>query len=196
MQIKKVGASRPVNWTVWRNIPEAKLWQAVALSLDIDPDKVQHNRDSCMAESYLFDESQEFKDRMQVATACAGRSLKTATLSLTHVEECKVELAVFTAWAKTLKWIICKDLIAIAHNAPRLAPTNIHTDTRLDPRERNSLLRIIRALDVMAGLKDRGAASPLFEQLQKLGFTDGPGDTTIRKLLEQARALEPDSKPL
>lgn len=62
----------------------------------------------------------------------------------------------------------------------------------LAPRERGSLLRVIRALDVMAKLPERGAAVGLLHQLEQLGFTSGPGDTTIRKTLEQARALEPD----
>jgi hypothetical protein len=63
----------------------------------------------------------------------------------------------------------------------------------LAPRERGSLLRVIRALDVMAELPERGAAVGLLHQLEQLGFTSGPGDTTIRKALEQARALEPDN---
>jgi hypothetical protein len=69
------------------------------------------------------------------------------------------------------------------------------TDKPLDTRERTTLLRMIRALDVMAALPSRGASSSVQKQLQEIGFTGGPGDSTIRKVLEQARALEPDSKP-
>jgi hypothetical protein len=67
-------------------------------------------------------------------------------------------------------------------------------DKPLDERERGSLLRIIRALDVMAKLPERGAAPSVEAQLQSLGFSR-PGDSTIRKVIEQARALEPDEKP-
>lgn len=63
----------------------------------------------------------------------------------------------------------------------------------LDPRERTSLLRIIRALDVMAELPDRGAATSIETQLQILGF-DGPKDSAIRSAIEAARALEPSIK--
>jgi hypothetical protein len=65
------------------------------------------------------------------------------------------------------------------------------TDQGLDPRERRSLLRIIRALDVMAQLPPRGAASSVESQIQQLGFA-GPGEETIRKLIDEARALAPD----
>ena len=65
----------------------------------------------------------------------------------------------------------------------------------LDPRERTSLLRIIRALDVMAALPDRGAATSIEAQLQQMGF-DGPKDSAIRSAIEAARALAPSNKTL
>ncbi|WP_460710328.1 hypothetical protein [Lysobacter terrae] len=61
----------------------------------------------------------------------------------------------------------------------------------LDPRREKSLLRVIRALDVMARLPERGAATSVQLQLQKLGFK-GPNDDTTRKILEEARALPSD----
>jgi hypothetical protein len=64
----------------------------------------------------------------------------------------------------------------------------------IDSRERTSLLRIIRALEVMAKLKARGAATPIVRQLQELGF-DGPNEAMIRQTLERARGLEPEKKP-
>jgi hypothetical protein len=64
-------------------------------------------------------------------------------------------------------------------------------DKPLDTRERTNLLRIIRALSVMAKLPARGATPSLEKQLQQLGFS-GPKDATIRSVLADARALEPD----
>jgi hypothetical protein len=58
--------SRNVNWEKWRHIPEVRLWEAIALSLNIDPDKVNHNRHSWMADDMLFDESSTFNDRLEV----------------------------------------------------------------------------------------------------------------------------------
>jgi hypothetical protein len=73
--------------------------------------------------------------------------------------------------------------LGVAANAPQ-------TDERpVDERERTSLLRVIRALDVTAKLPERGAASSVEKQLQELGF-DGPHEATIRKIIRDARALE------
>lgn len=77
---------------------------------------------------------------------------------------------------------------AVASQSQRTA------DKPMDARERNSLLRIIRALDIMAKLPDRGAVTSVERQLQELGF-DGPGEATIRKVLQDARALDADRKP-
>lgn len=61
----------------------------------------------------------------------------------------------------------------------------------MDPRREKSLLRIIRALDKMAKLPDRGAASSVVKQLDELGF-NGPDDDAVRKVIAAARALDAD----
>lgn len=60
-----------------------------------------------------------------------------------------------------------------------------------DPRERTSMLRIIRALIKMAELPDKGATAGVEAQLQQLGFTS-PKEAAVRKLLKEARTLQPD----
>jgi hypothetical protein len=72
-----------------------------------------------------------------------------------------------------------------------IAGLDTRAERPIDERERGSLLRIIRALDVMAGLPARGAAPSIELQLQQLGFSR-PADSTIRKVIEQSRALPPD----
>ena len=71
---------------------------------------------------------------------------------------------------------------------------NTSSGKPLEERERKSLLRIIRGLEVMAKLPSRGASTSLESQLHKLGFTKGPGEKTILEVLKKARELEPDSK--
>lgn len=63
---------------------------------------------------------------------------------------------------------------------------------QIDERERASMLRIIRALDAMANLPKRGAATSVEAQLQILGFLK-PSEATIRNVIEKARRLEPDN---
>jgi hypothetical protein len=80
----------------------------------------------------------------------------------------------------------------VKDGAENRASLESDTTKPLDERERTSLLRIIRALEVMAKLPLRGSATPIATQLQHLGFAK-PGEATIRKLIEQARTLEPDN---
>lgn len=82
------------------------------------------------------------------------------------------------------------DIEALKAARANSQPENLDAQP-LDERERTSLLRIIRALAVLAGLPPRAAAGPIELQLQQLGFTK-PKEATIHKLIERARALEPD----
>ena len=61
----------------------------------------------------------------------------------------------------------------------------LEADKPLEARERASLLRIIRALVVMAKADGRGTATAIEKQLQQLGL-DGPKEATIRSILKQA----------
>jgi hypothetical protein len=89
-------------------------------------------------------------------------------------------------------WFFASDIESMRTDSE--LSTNPEPDKPLDERERASALRIIRALDVMAKLPERGAATSIEAQLRLLGF-NRTLDSTIRKFLKAARALEPDNKP-
>lgn len=63
---------------------------------------------------------------------------------------------------------------------------------RADTRE--NLLRVIRVLYEKANWPEREAVGEILQLLQSHGF-NGPSDDTIRKFLDEARALEPDKRP-
>ena len=44
--MEPAGISRHPDWVKWKLHPDVMLWQAVALWLDIDPDRVRINRSS------------------------------------------------------------------------------------------------------------------------------------------------------
>ena len=60
-----------------------------------------------------------------------------------------------------------------------------------DPRQRASLVRVLRALMTMANIPVRGGAVAIAKQLEILGH-DGPKEKTIKALLDEAQALEPE----
>lgn len=78
---------------------------------------------------------------------------------------------------------------------PAIAATSVAStyidDRPINAKREKTLLRIIRALDAMAKLPNRGAATSIVQQLQELGF-DSPDDDTVRGVITAARKLEKD----
>jgi hypothetical protein len=63
------GQDRVPNWTIWQHIPDVNAFQAVALSLNIDPEKLRHNPRSRIAGKRLFEEGEEFQERLLCSSA-------------------------------------------------------------------------------------------------------------------------------
>ena len=98
--------SREPTWAVWSNIPAAKIWEAVALSLNIEPRKVRHIGTSWMGDNHGFKERQDFEDRILVAKNAPSTAggLPRVVVSLYDPTESKVNLAEFAQWARNLGW--------------------------------------------------------------------------------------------
>lgn len=108
---------RKPNWTKWKLTPDATAWQAVALSLDIDPGKVMHSADGWMAPGhFVSDEQQEFKDRLDVLIANVGHNdlLKPRSLSMNGGAYCTINIANFAIWANSVEWQIPSELSQLA----------------------------------------------------------------------------------
>lgn len=76
---------------------------------------------------------------------------------------------------------------AIASN--ELRSSHLSADRELGTRERNNLLRIIRALVDMAKLPPTGFAESIICQLEDVGVR-APSDDLIRRVVAQARGLD------
>ena len=131
-----VDQDRTPNWEKWRHVPNVKLWEAVALSLNIEPGKVKHSKTGWMADAHLFEESQEFKDRIFIAVRNLGKnpSLHATAIAMDHPEGCEVSLASFAAWACSINWGIPQQLAEMAaeFNLPVDTPqANITNDETL-----------------------------------------------------------------
>ncbi len=106
------------DWREWENIPEVKVWEACALSLDIDPHSMKHDRNGWMGgpgsgpffedESFLNSTTKdEYALRLRVLLAnLSNRDFFSAgTLSLVNPASCGVRLSEFAAWAvSVVKW--------------------------------------------------------------------------------------------
>lgn len=138
-------------------------------------------------------------ERGELVPVHPGLTATQARYLETDSSEPTVSQSAFREWLdKTLIPELRKDaffFLAAPENWPTPAPvTSPDRKESIDARERSSLLRLIRALSVMAKLPARGAVTSIQAQLQELGFNN-PAEATIRKLISEAGALEPD-KPL
>ena len=168
---------RTPNWNKWKLIPNAEMWRLIALSLDIEPSKVKIEPNSWMVGSKVFEESQEFKDRIDVLQANAGRQglLKLEAININSPLDCKIQIANFAKWAISVEWIIPQELVKISEiinqesishfqeaiNKKPSPKTNISLDNKdkaLSTRTENNYLRLIMAL--ANGIKDFNPQKP------------------------------------
>jgi hypothetical protein len=158
---------REPNWNQWKHVPYAKIWEAVALSLNIDPMKVRETSNSWPANEdewpdtveKIFDESDEFEDRVFIAGRNLGvnqRLLQGARNQLAPAYW-DVNLAEFAAWARSVDWhtpepfaMMAASQAAVGEIAAAQVATpeaNRSIDAKdLGARERSTLLTIIAAL--------------------------------------------------
>jgi len=93
---------RMPNWATWRLIPNVMIWQAVALSLNIDPEKVRQSQPEMDYNRY-FKENREFSERLDVV--CANyREINGEQPSRILVDascDAKVSLLRIAQWARS-----------------------------------------------------------------------------------------------
>lgn len=119
---------RKPKWAKWRLIPEVEVWQAVALSLDIEPDKIEFNRQAWMGARHPFKESEEFVDRLDVAGANilnASYFPSGGALVMGRRYSCGVRLAEFARFAtEVAQWDVPHELRALAQRATTTPPAS------------------------------------------------------------------------
>jgi len=114
------GNSREPNWRKWHQMPEWRLWEAVALSLNIDPDKVKTNRNAWMGAAHPFAEKGDFSDRLEIVRRNIGRpgGIKPRISNMGRWYLATVEAVEFAAWARGAGWSTPDELAALANVVP------------------------------------------------------------------------------
>jgi hypothetical protein len=100
--------SRKPNWGKWLYVPEVSVKDVVALSLDIDPDKVKISPHGWMGDTVIFEESQEFSDRIAVVRANLNKhpGLKLTQLIVADPLDSCVYLSRFHLFTKSVNWTL------------------------------------------------------------------------------------------
>ena len=112
---------RRPDWEWWGNVDEVTVIEAVALSMDIDPNKLHYRKPpGTMGEVEVRDESPEFEKRFSLAI----RNLKVLEAwgiggVVGKLEYCLVKLVKFTAVALSWNWKIPPEMAAVAESDKR-----------------------------------------------------------------------------
>jgi hypothetical protein len=110
-------------WAFWCLLPAVKMWEAVALSLDIDPRQfLPHpagGGSGGVAVSLI--QPPIFSERLDLANRCFGGEPLPAVQILPGGEP-KVTLQAFTRWAIGIGWPVPQELVALAGDPAEDAP--------------------------------------------------------------------------
>lgn len=167
------------DWETWRYVPKAELWEAVALSCDVDPEALKYVG-VFDPELLGFDHPLEFKRRLKIARASIGKGGTLGVVDMAPSDYChKIRLDEFSGWANSHGW----ELPGMFPRARQQSKEQ--SDQPLSTRRRRTLLIIIAAFCKHAGIDPgaRGAAQRIKKMTQSLGAPID--DETIAKALAE-----------
>jgi hypothetical protein len=138
---REPNVDRSPQWTIWKNMPELRVFEAVALSLNIDPRKVRHNPHAWMAGKRLFYEDQEFNDRFLVAERnLADIGVLNSVAAHYKGQEPIIRLDSFVRWALRIGWPLPAELLGNrASQEPDLPPApldRINSEAPTEPEQK------------------------------------------------------------
>ena len=121
--------ANPARWQVWGNIPTVALWQAVCLTLDVEPDTERHGLTRWFDSRHGVPAglTQDFVDRLQVTQANVStggpirpQELYVGALASPH---CPVQLSEVAAFAICLGWPVPDAMRTLAQAPAPQTPT-------------------------------------------------------------------------
>jgi len=110
--------SRTPRWQKWKHVRGVRLVEAVALSLNIAPEKLRLNPHAWM-NGKRFDEGEEFLDRLFLAERNLQILGPLNILAIRYYDEDPiVDLRRFVGWAASLGWPLPDELVELRTAAP------------------------------------------------------------------------------
>lgn len=134
------------NWNEWSTVNEAKLWEVVALAVDIEPRNLYFFGERKLDKVFNRNHPPEFDKLLKLALSnvSVGGVLKPPSLDLESpegLEESEIQVSNFIKWAKSFNLELPPNFPGITRVV--LKPT---FEIRLDGGERSSLLALIAIL--------------------------------------------------
>lgn len=197
-----MAADRTPDWHIWLNTPNVSIWEAAALSLNIEPSKINHNSHGWMVGSRLFNESEEFKKRITLISRNVGSALSSTDWSGSYPEDSMIDLKQFAFWALSIGLKVPDQLSNAASNySPKESGTDVialaeskKTSDPMNKKERNSLLSIVGALLQILNwdADEPSTAGRAKTRFQNLGLDFH--EDTLRDKFREAKAVLEDRK--
>lgn len=159
------------NWDKWRNMLEVVLWEAVALSLDVEPDYLD-SRDEILSrhrQPKQYKDEKDFNDRYDVAESHMGigKPLRPGSI-LPRAHRAGISLAEFSAWAQSINWEIPQELADLAYEGQTTPTTNPYSDFPPDTKWED--ITLIFLSDDLVRVEAKEISKKY--QYSDLGFTD------------------------
>jgi hypothetical protein len=103
------------DWAFWRRLPAVAVWEAVALSWNIDPRYLIPHPSGCGSAGVAVSVIPPlgFDERLDLANRCIGGETLPAVQILPGGEP-KVTLQAFTRWAIDIGWLVPQELVELA----------------------------------------------------------------------------------
>lgn len=209
------------NWNEWKHTADVTVWQACALSMDMDPHSMNPRKQVIATNSGarrevddvgpIFDPSdfpspeskQEFERRQKVLWANLSNrilfppDLGAQTPGVKQPGNFRVRLPEFVSWAMSIWDNLPAELAERAKAVPEVeeAPAQGSVEKPLGTTERNTLLTIIAALCDYSAIdpKGRGTATQIAKLTEEIGAP--VSDDAVRKALAKLTdALETRKK--
>jgi hypothetical protein len=130
VHLRAADQDRAPNWQKWKHVPNVKLYEAVALSLNIAPEKLQRSPSAWMS-GKRFEESDEFDVRLFVAQRNLNKLRPLNTLAMRYYDEDPVvKIRNFVEWALSIGWTLPRELSGSEDGAsgPSLSVVARNTD--------------------------------------------------------------------
>ncbi len=129
---------RRPKWAKWKLLPEVKVWEAVALSLNIEPKQIKRERLFLMGATHPFKEGSEFGDRLDVTCENLLNTQHfptSGTLNMEGKYRCGVSLREFASFAGVVAWEVPAELADLGRSTATSTGTE-NSPSFLKKRER------------------------------------------------------------
>jgi hypothetical protein len=186
------------DWDYWINRPEVFPWQACALSLDLDPDRLKFlYHPDALQDTNGAKTLESLRRRENMLSMHLANDALPMSFEHSHVtQDIGIRLDEFAAWALSLPkpWDMPEQMRQIARAKSQAAPSSFTAPTAADPMPKPTEAVPTKSTNaawtLRKPIRDDGLAGPIFRAL-KAAHEAGAPRPNARDVLEDFRIKQP-----